>query len=162
MSATKPLSLLALGTLGAIALFGVEALLVRLGEPQFVPPITLGVALGFIGVIIPVLAWPMRSLTRGTQHKSATPVNPFYATRVLLLAKAGALTGAILCGAGIGIVLFVLWRPVIVPGSLILAGITALGGLILTVGSLLAERWCQIPPEKPGLQNGPVSGGEPA
>lgn len=147
MTATKPLGLVALFVAGALALFGAEVVLVRLGEPQFTPPITLGVALGFIGVILPVLAWPVRQSTRLRQGKPrGQQVNPFYATRVLLLAKAGALTGAILSGAGAGVLVYVTTRAVIAPTPVVLAVVTLAGGLVLTGGSLLAERWCQIPP----------------
>jgi hypothetical protein len=163
MTRTQPGGLALLVLLGGMALYGVEILLVRLGEPQFVPPITLGVALAFIGVILPVLAWPMRAVTRPAKKDSQPlPVNPFYATRVLLLAKAGALTGALLSGAGAGIVVFLLSRPVLMVGTVVLAAITVVGGVVLMVGSLLAERWCQIPPQQPELSGPSPAGGEPA
>ena len=149
MKPTRPGPLLIVALVGAVALFGVETLLLRLGEPLLTPPVTLGVTLLMLGVIIPALAWPIRQSTRDQSERQAANnrlVNPFYATRVVVLAKAGALTGAILAGAGVGVVVFLLGRIVVVWGHVVLAGVTVLGGVVLLVGSLLAERWCQIPP----------------
>ena len=147
MGTTKASTLLGLFLAGAIVMFFGEVLLVRLGEPQFTPPMTLGAALFFIGLILPTLAWPIRAVTKPSDpQKTREPVNPFYATRVLLLAKAGALTGALLTGAGVGIVVFIASRVVIAVGPLVLAASAAVGGVVLTIASVLAERWCRIPP----------------
>ena len=117
MGTTKATTLIGLFLAGAVMMFFGEVLLVRLGEPQFTPPITLGAALFFIGLILPTLAWPIRTTTKPRDpQKPREPVNPFYATRVLLLAKAGALTGALLTGAGVGIVVFIATRMVIALG----------------------------------------------
>ena len=146
MTTTRVATLVGLFVLGVTVLFVTEGTLVRLGEPQFIPPITLGVALAFIGVILPVLAWPIRKVTRHKPERDTPqPVNPFYATRVVLLAKAGALTGALLSGSGLGIVVFLATRMVVTAGPLFLALSTAVGGLLLMVGGLIAEKWCQIP-----------------
>lgn len=147
MTTTRVTTLVGLFVLGVATLFVTEGTLVRVGEPQFIPPITLGVALVFIGVILPVLAWPIRKVTRHKPERDAPqPINPFYATRVVLLAKAGALTGSLLSGSGIGIVLFLATRIVITAGPLFFALSTAIGGFLLMVGGLIAEKWCQIPP----------------
>jgi len=154
VTTTRVTTLVGLFVLGVAILFATEAMLVRLGEPQFVPPITLGVALVFIGVILPVLAWPIRKVTRHNSDKpTPQPVSPFYATRVVLLAKAGALTGALLAGSGGGIVVFLATRLVITPAPLFLALSTAIGGVVLMAGGLVAEKWCQIPPQS-GSESG--------
>ena len=148
MSTTRATTLVGLFLLGVAVLFVTEATLVGIGEPQFIPPITLGVALVFIGFILLVLAWPIRKITHHKpEHSAPQPINPFYATRVVLLAKAGALTGALLSGSGIGIVVFVATRTVLTVGPLFLALATAVGGVLLMAGGLLAEKWCQIPPQ---------------
>ena len=147
MGTTKAATLIGLFLAGAVVMFFGEVLLVRLGEPQFTPPITLGAALFFIGLILPTLAWPIRAITKPRDpQKPREPVNPFYATRVLLLAKAGALTGALLTGAAVGVVVFIATRMVIALGPLALAVSAVVGGVVLTIGSVLAERWCRIPP----------------
>jgi len=148
VTTTRATTLVGLFLLGVAVLFVTEATLVRIGEPQFIPPITLGVALVFIGFILLVLAWPIRKITHHKpEHSAPQPINPFYATRVVLLAKAGAFTGALLSGSGIGIMVFVATRTVVTPGPLFLALATAVGGVLLMAGGLLAEQWCQIPPQ---------------
>jgi len=153
VSPTRPGILTALFAVGAAVMFVAEMVLVRMGEPVFTPPLTLGVTLLLIGGLLPALAWPIRQATNdNTDAKGDAPtirapaINPFYAMRVLLLAKAGSLTGALLAGVGVGVVVFFLGRMVVVWDSIIVAAVTGLGGVILVVGSLLAERWCQIPP----------------
>ena len=74
MTTTRATTLVGLFVLGVAVLFVTEGTLVRLGEPQFIPPITLGVALVFIGVILPVLAWPIRKVTR--HKRSDATKNP--------------------------------------------------------------------------------------
>ncbi|MEK9578120.1 MAG: DUF3180 domain-containing protein [Aquiluna sp.] len=159
MKTTRVGSLIGLAVIAGLVSYLVEALLVRLGEPQFIPPITLGVALFFIGVIIPVMAWPIRKTTRATEDSpKSAPVDPFYATRVLLLAKAGALTGAVLAGVGLGIVVFVVTRVVLASTPLVLTLISMIGGVVLSVGGVIAERWCQIPPtDAEGLEEGELA-----
>ena len=156
MKTTRVGSLVGLAVIAGLVSYLAEALLVRLGEPQFIPPITLGVALVFIGVIIPAMAWPVRKLTRATDDSpKSAPVDPFYATRVLLLAKAGALTGAVLAGIGLGIVGFVVTRAVLAFTPLVLTLISVVGGVVLSVGGVIAERWCQVPPaDSDGLEEG--------
>ncbi len=149
MTPTRPRTLTVLFVIGALVLFGSQAALLRLGEPLFRPPITLGVTLLLIGVVIPALAWPIRAATRsadGQTPRARRGVNPFYAMRVLLLAQAGGLTGAILTGAATGVVVFFLGRTIVVWPSVWVSAVSVLGGVVLVVGSLLAERWCQIPP----------------
>ena len=156
MKTTRVGSLFGLAVIAGLVSYLAEALLVRLGEPQFIPPITLGVALSFIGVIIPVMAWPIRKLTKAKDSGSRpVVVDPFYATRVLLLAKAGSLTGAVLAGVGSGIAVFVLTRTALALTPLVLTLISVIGGVVLSVGSVLAERWCQIPPtDADGVEEG--------
>ena len=149
MSPTRISTLMVLFGIGAVVFFATEIALLRLGEPALTPPVTLGVTLLLIGVVLPALAWPIRQATKSSGEDSTSrrkTVNPFYAMRVLLLAKAGSLTGAILFGAGVGAGVFFLGRMVVVWPSVWLAGVSAIGGAVLVVGSLLAERWCQIPP----------------
>ena len=146
MNRTRVPSLVATAAIGALIGFVVEAVLVRWGEPVFVPPLTLGGALLLLGLAVPALAWPIRRATRTNTARPIKPVNPFYATRVVLVAQASAFTGSVLSGVGVGIVVFVMSRMVVVWSSVVVSGIVAVGGVVLVVGSLLAEKWCHIPP----------------
>jgi hypothetical protein len=142
---TKPLHLLLLAVLSAATLWFVETALAASGRPVLIPPFTLAVALVLIGAIIAVMAWPVRRVARGDRTKR---VDPFYATRVVMLAKASSLGGALLAGGGLGIVGYLLSRSVLpATGSVTMAVGTAVGAIILLVAGLVAEHWCTIPPD---------------
>lgn len=159
MKPTTASSLAAVWLVGAVLAYSAEVVLVRVGEPLITPPTTLAVALVLLGVIIPLLAWPVRQVTRS--RKKQAPVDPFYATRVLLVAKAGSLTASALAGGGLGVVVFLLGRMVVVWPQVVVSVLTIAGGVIMMVGALVAERWCVLPPTDEGESSG-VTEGEPA
>lgn len=159
MSPTKPGPLLLFGLAAGAVLYVTEVALVRWGEPAFTPPISLALALVLLGVIVPGLAWPIRQMVKAREGAASRAVNPFYAMRVVLLAKAGSLTGALLAGAATGIAVFFATRLVLVWDFVLLSLAAVLGGALLTIGSLLAERWCQTPPSPP---QDPSAESEPA
>ena len=145
MTRTKPLHLLTLAVFGGAILWFVETALAASGRPVVIPPFTLAVALVLIGVIIVVMAWPIRRVARG--NRSAR-VDPFYATRVVMLAKASSLGGALLEAARIGVAGYLLSRSVLpAVGSVTMGVATAVGAILLLVGGLVAEHWCTIPPD---------------
>lgn len=96
------------------------------------------IAMAVVVVITGSRMWRMR---RGRTH-----VEPVVAARVLGLAQAGALTGAVMGGVYLGQAL------VLLPdfnyagrGVLMLRfAFAALGGLLLVVGGLLVQSWCRI------------------
>ena len=145
MTRTKPLHLLLLAALSAATLWFVETALAASGRPVLIPPFTLALALVLIGVIIVVMALPIRRVARG--HRTAR-VDPFYATRVVMLAKASSLGGALLAGGGLGIASYLLSRSVLpAVGSVTMGIATAAGAILLLVAGLVAEHWCAIPPD---------------
>jgi len=80
------------------------------------------------------------------------------AARTLALAKAGALTGAVLLGRYGAVVLVTLsdWAGQFGLAGLarrivINAAVAALASLALIAASLLAEKWCELPPNKPEI-----------
>jgi hypothetical protein len=156
---TTPTTLLALAVAGGALMYAAELVLLRLGQPIVVPPITLAVALALLGAIIPVLAWPVRQLTRGKSPSGY--IDPFYATRVLLVSKAGSLTASALTGGGVGVLVFVLGRAVIAWPQVLVTSLTLAGGIVMLVGALVAERWCVIPPSDAEESSRAVEG-EPA
>jgi hypothetical protein len=142
---TKPLNLVLLAALGAAITWFLETALAASGRPIIIPPFTLAVALTLIGVIIVVMALPVRRVSRGVPNAR---IDPFYATRVVMLAKASSLSGALLGGGGLGIAAYLLSRSVIPGvGSVTMAFATALGAILLLVAGLIAEHMCTIPPE---------------
>jgi hypothetical protein len=140
---TSPVTLVLLAVLGGVVGAFLETALTAGGRPIIVPPLTLAIALAAIGGIVISLAVPIRRLTRG---KAKGPIDPFYATRVLMLAKASALCGALLTGFGIGIGIYLLTRSVLQVNSVGLAVATIVGSAVLLAAGLIAEHMCTIPP----------------
>lgn len=135
--------LILLAAIGGVGGGFLEAGLTNAGRAVIQPPLTLALALAAIGGIVVSLAVPIRRLTKGT---ATGPVDPYYATRVLVLAKACALTGAFITGVGIGVTVYLLTRSIIPIGTVGLAVGTVVGAGILLAGGLVAEHMCTIPP----------------
>ncbi len=153
MSRTSPLHLVLLAVLGGAAAWFVEVALAASGNAVLIPPVTLAVALTLIGVLIVILALPVRRVSRGVPNAR---IDPFYATRVVVLAKASSLGAALLTGAGLGIAGYLLTRSVL-PGvsAVVLAFAMAAGAALLLVASLIAEHMCAIPPDDEGRDGRP-------
>lgn len=136
-------SALALG--GAVLGWLLQVGLAAAGLAVLVPPYSLPVTLVGIGLLVVAAGWPIRQAVHGS---STRRIDPFRAMRVLLLAKACTLVGALLGGAGIGVGLYLLSRPVLPPvPSLVATAISILAAVVLIVCGLLVEHWCRIPPE---------------
>ncbi|MGA0847639.1 MAG: DUF3180 domain-containing protein [Pontimonas sp.] len=145
MTQTTPIALLMGAVIGGVVGWAGQWILVVTGNPALTPPITWGVALAALGALTLALAWPIRSHVRA--EKSRGPLDPFYATRVVLLAKAGALAGSALAGVGLGFLVFFASRPVISSPALWQAVAALAGAIVLAVAALIAERWCTLPPD---------------
>ena len=135
-------------------------LIVVRGFSALVIPLTLSSVSVLIGLILLGLAWPVRQKVRSDTIRPR--LDPLYAVRVLLLAKASSLTGSLLGGTALGFLVFALSRPVINEEHAWLAGGGIVGAIVLTVGGALAEMWCILPPEAGGDQTEPHPEGETA
>lgn len=145
MKHTRPTTLVGLGVLSVIAGYLLDAALVSSRMPALVPPIALGLVLLALGGVVVSLALPVRRTARG---ESTDRIDPYYATRVLLLAKASGLSGALFGGLAGGLLVFLLTRGVgVAIGSLVPTVVAVVGGLGLLVGGLVAERMCTVPPD---------------
>ena len=154
MTRTPPLLLIVLGVVSAVVALLLQLTLGAFGLSKLVPQLTLSVTLLLIAVIVVVLAWPVRRATRsartpdnGKRAPQKRRVDPFYATRVVLIAKASAVTGAILGGAGIGVLIELLSRPVSAASTVWGAVAMLVAAILVLVGGLIAESWCAVPPE---------------
>ena len=135
------------GLLGIAVGFVLEVALAAAGQPVMIPPYTLTITLVAAAVIVVVLAVPIRRAIRGT---SSARINPFRAMRVVVLAKASSLVGVLIAGFGIGVVAFLLTRPVVADVGSLWPGIAAaLAGAVLLTAGLVAERLCTLPPDDP-------------
>jgi len=153
---TRPIHLILLAMLGAVLLWFVQIALAAGGRPVVIPPYTLGVALVLIGGIVVAMAWPVWRVTRKVP---GARVDPFYATRVVMLAKASSLGGALLGGAGIGLILYFVSRSVLQVGSITMAAVASGGALLLLVAGLVAEYMCTIPPDDDDQRGAPETQG---
>lgn len=143
MKHTRITTLVVVAVLSAAAAAFIEVALAKNGLPIFRLYITYGITLAVIGGIVISMAMPIRRMTRTT---SAPRVDPFYATRVVMLAKACAITGALGVGVGAGVLAYLLTRSIVGAGSIVQAVVTIVGAGILLAAGLLAERMCSIPP----------------
>ena len=145
MSHTRPGTLVGLVLVALVAGFVLDAALVASGRPALVPPPALGLALLGIGAVVVSLAVPVRRVARGDEGRR---VDAYYATRVLLLAKASSLSGALFGGLAGGVLVFLLTRGVSVAlGSLVPTIVAVVGGVALLVAGVVAERMCTVPPD---------------
>jgi hypothetical protein len=109
---------------------------------------TVLVTLPAIAVLELVFAWPVLRYSRELKKFVAGDVrpkrvDPFYATKVLALAKATSIAGALFLGAAIALVLMQLGAPV-VPDSILLNFIALLESVALIAVALHIERACKI------------------
>ncbi len=144
MNRTRPLTLLVAAVVGLVALYAMNMVLAMRGAAVLVTPVSLPVALALIAMLLVALAWPVRSAAKGERR-----IDPFFATRVVVLAKASALAGALLAGAAAGILIYLLSRAVVPLGSSLTAGATLVAALALVAAALVAEHWCSLPPDEP-------------
>jgi hypothetical protein len=148
MTRTTPALLFVLALAGAVAGWMIELALVASGRPALIPPFTLGLAGATTGIIIVVVALPVFRVVR---RVPGARVDPFYATRVVLLAKASSLAGALAAGFATAVLVFLLTRSVLpAVGSVTMAVVTVVGAALLLAGGLIAERMCTLPPDDDG------------
>lgn len=141
---TRASTVILLVLIGGTALGGIEYALRATGNAILVPPVTLPIALAAIGAIVVSMAVPIRRMTR-SRVPSPSPVDPLFATRVAMLAKASSLSGALLAGGSVGILVYMSTLAVL-PNTFGLAIAAVVGATALLVCGLIAERMCTVPP----------------
>ena len=92
----------------------------------------------------------MRRAAKGERR-----IDPLFAVRADVLAKASAITGALLAGGSAGIVIYLLTRTVVPLGSTLVAGATLVAATLLVAAALVAEHWCALPPDDPTEETAP-------
>ncbi|MFE4950548.1 DUF3180 domain-containing protein [Leifsonia sp. NPDC056665] len=145
MKRTRPTSLIGLGVLGLVVGFLGELAASGTGIAVFIPPLTLPITLVAVAIIVVAFAIPIRRSVRG---RSSRRIDPFQATRIVVLAKACSLSGALLTGAGAGILIYILTRDVLpASNAVLLTSLGTAGAVILLVAGLVAEFFCTLPPD---------------
>lgn len=146
MTRSTPGPLIVVAAIGAVVGLLVQVGLAALNMPKLRPEYSLALTLLLVAAAAIALAVPVRRSTRGNPlHR----VDPFYATRVVGLAKASAIGGALIAGVGLGFVVELALRSG-GPGAdaYLRVGSVLLGGLALLAGGLIAEFLCTVPPPK--------------
>ena len=157
MKRTGTAVLFGAGILGVVLGFGVDQLLTATGRPTFTPSILLPILLIMLAAATVLMALPIRRAITGA---STTPVDPFRSLRVAMLAKASAIVGAVVAGVGLGLLAFLFTRPVspsLGSSGAVLAAIV--GGIVLLIAGVIAERLCTIRKEDDDDQPGPADPG---
>ena len=144
MSRTRPGPLVALVVLGTVVGFLLQIGLAAASLPKLRVEYTFAVTIALIALVIVVIAVPVYRATHGALRQ---PIDSFYATRVLALAKASSLAGSLIVGLGLGLSLDLLIRSSTIAGDLVARDLSTLGAAILLLAAgLVAEFLCRVPP----------------
>jgi hypothetical protein len=116
------------------------------GSGQEPPPLPWTAVAGTFALAIAVvsLGVPVRRWVAGRRDR---PLDPLYAARAFVLAKAAAFGGAVLTGWYLGQALALL--PDVVGArraKLLLALAAAVAAVAVSAAGLLVQRWCRVPP----------------
>lgn len=141
MKRTSAGLLTVLALLAAAAGFLFDHVLTTTGRATFTPSLFLPVLLLLVGAAALGVAWPVRRSVRG-----GTRIDPFRALRAATLARASSLLGALMGGFAVGLLLFLLSRPVMPPvGSTVAMLALLASAVILVAAALVAEQFCTLP-----------------
>ena len=173
MKPTKFMTLVGWAVPATTAGYLLPQFVVNAGGAIPISPWNIIVTLPLIGIILLAMAIPMikyrgalKARVKDSNKQRPMPMNPFYAVRLVLLAKSIAISGAIFSGWHIGVVWLQLTSPVITPATL--QNVLALiGSIVMTVCAIIVERICRItddanPADSKGLKSAPKTAGEPA
>ncbi|GAB3615482.1 hypothetical protein GCM10027416_00390 [Okibacterium endophyticum] len=146
MNRTRATPLIGIAVLAGVVGFLLEYWATSTGLALIVPPLTLPLTLIVVSALLLGFAIPIRrAVTGAATHR----IDPFRATRVVVLAKACSLVGALLTGLSAGALIFFLTRSVLPDvGSMWLATASCLGAVVLGVAGLVAEHLCTLPKDE--------------
>ncbi|SMD00174.1 DUF3180 domain-containing protein [Kibdelosporangium aridum] len=146
MRFTRPRDLVIAGLLAAVVLY----LIMQSAYGSLPPlPTLAGVSLVVIAIVDVVLGFSLRSRIRGT--KPGKPVQALTAARAVALAKASSVLGAIMLGAWIGVLVYVLPKR----GDIVAASndtSSAVIGAVCSAALIAAGLWlehCLKTPDEP-------------
>ncbi|GLZ40351.1 DUF3180 domain-containing protein [Actinokineospora sp. NBRC 105648] len=142
MRFTKPRDLLPAGAIGAVVVY----LALRLLYGQLRPlPTLAGITLLVLAIVEVAFGFALRARIRGAEGR---PVQPLTAARAVALAKASSLLGAIMLGAWLGVLGFVLPKSAQVDAAKhdVSAGVVgAICAAVLIGAALWLESCCRTP-----------------
>ena len=150
MKPTKIMTLVGWAVSATTAGYLLPKFVVNAGGAIPISPLNIIITLPLIGILLVLMAIPMfryrkasLARTKDISKPRPMPMNPFYAVRLVLLAKAIAISGAIFSGWHIGVVWLQLTSPII-PSSTLQNGFALLGAIGMTACAIIVERICRI------------------
>lgn len=150
MKPTKLINLVAWLVPATTAGYLLPQIVVNQGGSIPISPLNIIITLPLIGIILVLMALPIfkyrKALLARAKDAAAArplPLNPFYAVRILLLAKAISISGAIFSGWHMGVVWLQLSSPII-PSSTLQNLIALIGAIIMTICAVIVERVCRV------------------
>jgi len=157
MKQTRVSTLISNAIATAILSWGLSQLLVRLGGQVPLSTTNFLATLPVIAIVLLLLALPIFRYRAAIKEAIAKPneakqtpvkrVDPFYALRVALLAKAVSIAGAIFTGWHAGVLLAVLGAPQITVNGVVRSTIGLVASLLMTASGIVVERSCKVPPD---------------
>ena len=156
MKSTSPITLILAAVAGGILGGGYGQYQVSHGHSFPVAHPSSLVTMPAIGLILLALAWPViryrRQLLQQAKATTATSrqvprpkrLDPFYAVRVLLLAKSTEVAAAAMGGFHLGLVILQLTSPII-PQNVWLNISGVLGSVFALIVGVVVEKFCKIP-----------------
>jgi hypothetical protein len=152
MKPTKLLTLLGLvGTIATVSFF-VARIVVANGLSLPVSPNNLIITLSGISALVLILTvpiWKYKNLLKQVSTSQRPKrVDPFYAVRVLLLAKASSIAGAVFAGWHLGVLIAQTTLPVGATALIVQNTVAFVASVILSASGLVAEQICKLPEDK--------------
>jgi uncharacterized membrane protein YidH (DUF202 family) len=140
---TRASTLISVAVVAAVAGFALDTALTARQSPTLLMSVPLGLTLVFIGIALLFMAAPIRRQTRGRAERR---VDPMYATRVVFLAKASSICGALFGAFALGLLAYLLTRSVLPSLGSTLPNAVAFGGAMHIRSATSAHTVSTIPP----------------
>lgn len=161
MKQTRVATLISNAIASVILGWGASVMLVRLGYQLPTSTTQLLLMLPTITAILIILALPIFKYRSALKAALANPhdqtkaakikrVDPFYAMRVALLAKAVSVSGAVFFGWHIGVLIAVLEAPQTSNAAMWRCIFGLLGAATMVAAGIVVERSCKVPPDAQG------------
>lgn len=151
MRPSRPGLLVGLGVVAAALTWaGLRVWVARAhAEPELMWRTTL--TIGLLAAAILGIGWPVRQWVNGDRSRQ---IDALRAARTAVLAKAGAVAGALLVGLFLGYGVHFLPTVAIAArrSQLIVSVADLLAAVLLLVAGLLVERWCRVPPDEDDIR----------
>lgn len=149
MKSTKIISLVATALAVAGGAFLLTGFLVTRGYPVVLSPTNFSITLVAIAAVIALLGIPLWRYRSALKKPNGGPrpkrVDPFYAVRVLLLAKATSISGSIFVGWHFGLVLFQLFSPIVVLDAIGRNLFALIAAILMVISGFITESVCRLP-----------------